>query len=98
MAESLREWLTEQGVRAGFVAKASPQQIGYIERFNGTMSREVFGHEIYHSVLEVRQVVNEWTETYNTRRPHRALAAKTPAAYATMYPDTVDPEQDGGCP
>ncbi|BBH18129.1 transposase [Nocardioides baekrokdamisoli] len=98
VADSLREWLTEQGVRAVFVAKASPQQNGYIERFNGSMSREVFGHEIYHSVLEVRHVVNEWTEVYNTRRPHRGLGGKTPAAYAKMHPDTEDPEEDGGCP
>ncbi|GAB2986172.1 integrase core domain-containing protein [Nocardioides montaniterrae] len=81
-----------------FVAKASPQQNGYIERFNGTMARELFGNEVYHSVLEVRHVVNEWTEKYNTRRAHRGLGGKTPAAYAKMYPDTVDPEVDGGCP
>lgn len=98
VADSLREWLNDQGVRAVFVAKASPQQNGYVERFNGTMARELFGHEIYHSVIEVRHVVNEWTEKYNTCRAHRGLGGKTPAAYARMYPDTVDPEEDGGCP
>lgn len=62
------------------------------------MSSELFGHEIYHSVLEVRHVVSEWAEIYDDRRPHRGLAGKTPAAYATMYSDRVDPHEDGGCP
>lgn len=41
---------------------------------------------IYHSVLEVRHVVGEWTEVYNTRRARRGLGGKTPAAYAKIYP------------
>ncbi|MGK2876903.1 MAG: integrase core domain-containing protein [Nocardioides sp.] len=69
----------------------SPETPARFKRFNGTMSRELFGHEIYHSVVEVRHVVNEWTIIYNTRRAHRGLAGKTPAAYAKMYPETQDP-------
>jgi putative transposase len=62
-----------------FIAKASPQQNSYIERLNGTMERELFGHELYHSVLEVQYVVDEWIEKYNHRRIHRGLAGQTPA-------------------
>ncbi|GAB3868944.1 hypothetical protein GCM10028801_45600 [Nocardioides maradonensis] len=95
IADGLLNWLGEQGVRGVFVAKASPQQNGYIERFNGTMERELFGHEIYYSVLEVQHVVDEWLEKYNHRRPHRGLGGKTPAAYAKMA--GIDPcMADGG--
>ena len=52
-------------MRGVFIAKASPQQNGYSERFNSTMEVEVFGHELYHSVLEVQVVVDEWLEKYN---------------------------------
>lgn len=84
IADRLQDWLGEQGVRGVFIAKASPQQNGYCERFNGSMEVELFGHELYHSVLEVQVVVDEWLEKYNTRRPHRSLGGKTPAAYAKM--------------
>ncbi|GAB3257805.1 integrase core domain-containing protein [Nocardioides dilutus] len=60
-----------------FIAKASPWQNGYGERFNGTMEHELFGHEVYHSILEVQHVVDEWTWKYNHRRPHRSLGGKT---------------------
>lgn len=99
IADSLLEWLSEREVRGVFVAKASPQQNGYIERFNGTMERELFGHEVYYSILEVQHVVNEWLEKYNQRRPHRSLGGKTPAAYAKMAgvdPCMADHEDGGG--
>lgn len=96
IADRLQEWLAEQGVRGVFIAKASPQQNGYCERFNGSMEVEVFGHELYHSVLEVQVVVNEWLEKYNTRRPHRSLGGKTPVAYAKMMATQGRDECSGG--
>jgi hypothetical protein len=38
--------------------------------FYGTVKRELFGHEVYHSVLGVQFVVDAWTETYKTMRIH----------------------------
>jgi transposase InsO family protein len=96
IAESLLARLAEQGVRAVFIAKASPQQNGYTERFNGTVERELFGHEIYHSVLEVQHVVDEWLDTYNHRRRHRGLHGKTPAGYVKMLKDEEAKNRSGG--
>ena len=84
IADSVQDWLAEQGVRAVFVAKASPQQNCYIERFNGSMEREVFARETFHSVLEAQVVIDEWNELYNTRRSHRGLGGLTPAAFAKV--------------
>lgn len=96
IADRLLDWLGEQQIRGVFIAKASPQQNSYMERFNGTMERELFGHEVYHSVLEVQYVVDEWLEKYNTRRSHRSLGGKTPAAYAKMALTRADFEMGGG--
>lgn len=67
-----------------FVEKASPQQNCYIERFNGSMRRELLNGEMFHSVLEAKVVIDEWLELYNTRWPHRGPGGRTPAAYAKM--------------
>lgn len=96
IADSLLDWLGEQQVRGVFIAKASPWQNGYGERFNGTMERELFGHEVYHSVLEVQHVVDEWTDKYNHVRPHRSLGGQTPAAYAKMLKEANPFESGGG--
>jgi len=84
IATELQLALSEQGVRAVFVAKASPQQNGFIERFNGTMANEVFGMEVLHSVLEAQVVVDDWNYKFNRRRPHQSLGGKTPHAFAKM--------------
>lgn len=96
IADALLDWLGEQQVRGVFVAKASPQQNGYIERFNGTMERELFGHEVYHSVPEVQYVTDEWTEIYNQRRVHRGLNGQTPAAFAA-YCEAHPLPDEAGC-
>ncbi len=96
IADRLQDWLAEQGVHGVFIAKASPQQNGYCERFNKSMEVELFGHEVYHSVLEVQVVVDEWLEKYNTRRPHRSLGGKTPVGYAKMMASESRDGRDGG--
>ena len=56
IADSLLDWLGEQEVRGVFIAKASPWRNGINERFNGTMERELFGHEVYYSILEAKRL------------------------------------------
>lgn len=81
VAATLVAWLASQGVTAVPVAKASPQQNCYVERFNGTMRDELLDGELFHSVLEAKVVIGRWFEDYNQRRPHRSLAMQTPMAF-----------------
>jgi putative transposase len=96
IGEELKLWLKEQGVTPIFIEKASPTQNCYIERFNGSMRRELLNGEMFHSVLEAKVVIDEWLVLYNTRRPHRGLAGKTPAAYAKMCRSQLDNDSCGG--
>jgi transposase InsO family protein len=96
IADLVQEWLATQKVRPAFIEKASPQQNCYIERFNGTMRRELLNGEFFHSVLEARVVVEEFNELYNTRRPHRGLGGQTPTAYAKMARSLLRDQRTGG--
>ena len=82
VAQSVQDWLRSRGVEPVFIAKASPQQNCYVERFNGSMRDELLNGETFRTVTEVRVVVNGWLEHYNQTRPHRALRMKTPAVFA----------------
>jgi transposase InsO family protein len=81
VAETLRTWLAARGVEQVFIAKGSPQQNAYVERFNGSMRDEVLNGELFRSLLEARVVIAEWVDEYNTRRPHRGLGMMTPNAF-----------------
>jgi transposase InsO family protein len=82
IADTVQQWLAEQHVRPAYVAKASPQQSRYIERFNGSMRRELLNGEQFHLVLEAKVVIEEWLVLYSTLRAHRGLGGRTRAAYA----------------
>jgi putative transposase len=81
ISATLVAWLAEQGVTAVPVAKASPQQNCYVERFNGTIRAELTNGELFHSVLEARVVIGRFIDEYNHDRPHSSLGMRSPAAF-----------------
>lgn len=85
IAATVVSWLADHGVQAVFIEKASPQQNPFVERFNGTMRRDLLDVEEFDSVLEARVLVDAWNQEYNTSRPHRALGFMTPLAFARSH-------------
>ena len=85
IASTVVDWLKEQGVEAVFIEKASPQQNPFIERFNGTMRRDLLNVEEMDNVTEAQVLVNSFNEEYNHVRPHRALNMMTPHNFAESY-------------
>lgn len=82
IATGLLAWLREQGVTPIHVAKASPQQNGFIERFNGSMRDELLNRESFHTLTEAKVVIGAWVRHYNEVRPHSGIGMRPPAAYA----------------
>jgi putative transposase len=85
IATSVVSWLAAYGVQPVFIEKASPQQNPFVERFNGTMRRDLLDVEEFDSVLEARVLVDAWNHEYNTQRPHRGLGFMTPLAFARSH-------------
>lgn len=54
---------------------------GFIERFNGSYRREVLDAYLFLELEEVRELMEQWMEEYNTRRPHEALGNLTPSEW-----------------
>jgi transposase InsO family protein len=68
-----------------------PQTCGKIERFWQTLKKWLRAHEARHGTPRTVAELNDWlalfADYYNTVRPHRALARRTPAeAYAATTP------------
>jgi transposase InsO family protein len=82
IAAAVKDWLRDEGVTPVFVAKASPQQNCYVERFNGSMRDELLNRETFRTLTEARVVINAWLDQYNNFRPHRGLGMRAPAVFA----------------
>ena len=84
MANRVRAWLGDLGVRTAFIEKASPWENGYNESFNGKLRDELLNREIFYTMAEARILVERWRRHYNEVRPHSSLGYRPPAPAAIM--------------
>ena len=82
----------ENGIRHLLTAPRSPTTTGKIERFHGTLRRELLTGRVFPSLAIAQRVIDGWIIEYNTDRPHQSLGGCTPAErFATR---TADPGPD----
>jgi putative transposase len=71
------------GLRQEFITPHCPEQNGMVERLIRTLKEQCAHRHRFESLQHASRVLSDWITFYNTRRPHQALAMKTPAeAYA----------------
>lgn len=66
-----------------FITPHCPQQNGMVERLIRTLKEQCAHRHRFETQQHASRVIGDWIGFYNHRRPHQALAMKTPAqAYA----------------
>ncbi len=89
----LSVWLMRLGLRVLHGRVAHPQTQGKLERFNRTLKAEGIGCLTFESLAACQTRFDVWREQYNHRRPHEALAMKTPVsryrASARSFPEVL---------
>ena len=79
ISDKFDHWCKLHKIQLVFIQPGKPMQNGFIERFNGSIRRELLNAYVFKSLSEVRQMVEEFTVDYNYNRPHDALGDKTPS-------------------
>lgn len=82
---TLDQWAAAHGVTLDFIRPGHPVENCFIESFNGKLRDECLNQHHFATLSEARAVVEQWRQEYNTERPHRGLAQRTPAAYAALF-------------
>ena len=78
----------ENGIRHLLTAPRSPTTTGKIERFHGTLRRELLNGRTFTGLTAAQQAVDAWITEYTTDRPHQSLGRCTPAErFATRSSD-----------
>jgi hypothetical protein len=71
----------DNGITHRLTQPRSPTTTGKIERFHGTLRRELTDDAVPFADLAAAQAaVDEWVAEYNTRRPHQAIGLAVPAS------------------
>jgi transposase InsO family protein len=76
----LEAWLLRLGVEPWHGRPVHPQTQGKVERFHGTIAREVFAQHDLATLAEAQTHFAGFRHTYNHERPHEALGHATPAS------------------
>jgi putative transposase len=79
---ALRDWCRFSRTGAAFIEPGSPWENAFVEIFNSRVRDELLAVEVFSCLAEVKVMVEDFREDYNRRRPHRAHAMMTPAAFA----------------
>ena len=82
VAEAVKAWLRENNCGTIYIEPGSPWENPYIESFNGKMRDECLNMEIFANGNEAREIIENWREEYNERRPHSALGWQTPKEFS----------------
>lgn len=67
------------GLKQEFITPHCPQQNGMVERVIRTLKEQCVHRHRFDSIQHAARVIGDWIGFYNNRRPHQALAMRTPA-------------------
>jgi transposase InsO family protein len=84
----------ENGIRHLLTAPRSPTTTGKIERFHGTLRRELLNGRTFSSLAAAQEAIDRWRAEYNTDRPHQSLGRCTPAERFAVRASDAGPDLD----
>ena len=91
VANAVKEWLKEAGIRTLYIEPGAPWQNAYSESFNSRFRDEFLNLELFANRLEAKVLGEEYQQKYNHLRPHSALGDLTPAEFAARCPAPLRP-------
>lgn len=97
-ARALDAWAYWNQVQLDFSRPGKPVDNCLIEAFNGSLRRECLSQHWFASVAEAQQLLEAWREDYNTERPHRSLALRSPAEQIRGGHFIPGPNRLASCP
>ena len=78
ISHKLDAWCKDHKITLAFIQPGKPTQNAYVERFNGSIRRELLNAYVFRTLDEVREKAFEWQEDYNHYRPHKSLGYRAP--------------------
>lgn len=84
IAEAVKEWLANSGVKTLYIEPGAPWENAYAETFISRMRDELLDREVFANVAEAKVLAEDYRDHYNRHRPHGALGYLTPAEFAAL--------------
>lgn len=76
-------------MRLEYISPGKPTQNAFIESFNSRFREECLDQQLFLSLNDARQKVEEWRKFYNELRPHSSLGGMPPSLFASKLKEGV---------
>jgi putative transposase len=90
-SKALDRWAYDNGVILDFSRPGKPTDNPYNESFNGSVRDECLNTHWFLSLEDARDKIEKWRWDYNNERPHSALEAQPPRAFARQFERPLKP-------
>ena len=81
-SKALDSWAFRHGIQLEFIRPGTPTDNGHIESFNGKLRDECLNVNLFYTLSDAHDTLEQWRRHYNEFRPHRALGGMPPSEYA----------------
>jgi putative transposase len=79
------EFLSARGVQGQHTGYGAPDDNAYVERLMRTIKEEEIWPNLWDTLGEARQAIEDYVTYYNNQRPHAALDYQTPSEVAAAF-------------
>lgn len=84
-SKSLDAWAHKHGIKLIFIRPGKPNENAFIESFNGRFREECLNENLFDSLDEAREKIENWRIDYNEERPHSSLENLTPKEFIAKH-------------
>ena len=77
-SKAMDEWAFNRKVQLDFIRPGKPTDNAFIESFNGKLRDELLNAQVFFSLSDAQENLEQWRIDYNSRRPHKSLNYSTP--------------------
>lgn len=78
-------WAYWRKIQLDFITPGKPVENAYIESFNGRLRDECLNENLFFSVPDAVEKLEQWRNDYNHHRPHGSLGSRTPREFAREW-------------
>jgi hypothetical protein len=77
------------GIKGVHTSVEAPDMNAFAERFVGSARREMLDHFIIFNEAQLKNILREYTDYYNTKRPHQGIKQRVPKGYKVQKDGTI---------
>jgi putative transposase len=98
VADTIREWITEQKIQIIYIEPGSPWQNPFVESFHSRFRNDCLNRELFLNLLDAKVAIADWRDKYNQRRPHSGIGYLSPVEVFCPAHQSVSPTPNGCIP